>query len=88
MSSAIFHTHLKVMGMAKTASNEGLVFWQNRPCKGGRILPMKKKFSVERVVSVLKQAEIRVPVAELIRKVGIALKRALAQTKTDRELAL
>ena len=34
--------------------------------------PMKKKFSVEQIVSVLKQAEVGVPVAELIRKVGIS----------------
>jgi putative transposase len=32
---------------------------------------MKKKFSVEQIVSVLKQAEVGVPIAELIRKVGI-----------------
>jgi putative transposase len=32
---------------------------------------MKKQFSVEQIVSVLKQAEVGVPVAELIRKVGI-----------------
>ncbi len=31
----------------------------------------KKKFSVEQIVSVLKQAEVGVPIAELIRKVGI-----------------
>ena len=31
----------------------------------------KKKFSVEQIVGVLKQAEVGVPVAELIRKVGI-----------------
>jgi hypothetical protein len=31
---------------------------------------MKKKFSVEQIVSVLKQAEVGVPVAESIRKVG------------------
>jgi hypothetical protein len=31
---------------------------------------MKKKFSVEQIVSVLKQSEVGVPVAELIRKVG------------------
>jgi putative transposase len=34
-------------------------------------LSMKKKFSVEQIVSVLKQAEVGVPIAELIRKVGI-----------------
>ena len=32
---------------------------------------MKKKFSVEQIVSGLKQAEVGVPIAELIRKVGI-----------------
>ena len=31
----------------------------------------KKKFSVEQIVGVLKQAEVGVPIAELIRKVGI-----------------
>jgi putative transposase len=39
--------------------------------RGVRIFAMKKKFSVEQIVSVLKQAEVGVPVAELIRKVGI-----------------
>ena len=33
---------------------------------------MKKKFSMEQIVSVLKQAEVGVPIAELIRKVGIS----------------
>ncbi len=33
---------------------------------------MKKKFSVEQIVAVLKQAEVGVPIAELIRKVGIS----------------
>ena len=32
---------------------------------------MRKKFSVEQIVGVLKQAEVGVPIAELIRKVGI-----------------
>ena len=32
---------------------------------------MKKKFSVEQIVSVLKQAGVGIPIAELIRKVGI-----------------
>ena len=32
----------------------------------------KKRFSVEQIVWVLKQAEVGVPVAELIRKVGIS----------------
>jgi putative transposase len=33
---------------------------------------MKKKFPVEQIVSLLKQAEVGVPIAELIRKVGIS----------------
>ena len=33
---------------------------------------MKKKYSVEQIVSVLKQAEVGVPIGELIRKVGIS----------------
>jgi putative transposase len=32
----------------------------------------KKRFSEEQIVAVLKQAEVGVPVAELIRKVGIS----------------
>jgi len=32
----------------------------------------KKRFSVEQIVSVLKEAELGSPVAELIRKVGIS----------------
>ena len=32
----------------------------------------KKRFSVEQIVAVMKQAEVGVPVAELIRKVGIS----------------
>jgi putative transposase len=31
----------------------------------------RKRFSVEQIVAVLKQAELGVPVAELIRRVGI-----------------
>jgi putative transposase len=31
----------------------------------------RKRFSVEQIVAVLKQAEVGVPVAELIREVGI-----------------
>lgn len=33
---------------------------------------MKKKFSVEQIVGVLKQAEVGVPAVESIRKTGIA----------------
>jgi putative transposase len=32
----------------------------------------RKRFSVEQIVAVLKQAEVGVPVAELIRRVGIS----------------
>jgi len=32
----------------------------------------KKRFSVEQIVAVLKQAELGAPVAEVIRKVGIS----------------
>ena len=33
---------------------------------------MKKRFSVEQIVAVLKQAELGLPVADLIRKAGIS----------------
>jgi len=33
---------------------------------------VKKKFSVEQIVGVSKQAEVGVPVAELVRKVGVS----------------
>ena len=33
---------------------------------------MKKRFSVEQIVAVLKQADLGLPVAELIRKAGIS----------------
>ena len=33
---------------------------------------MKKRFSVEQIVAVLKQAELGLPVSDLIRKVGIS----------------
>jgi len=59
------------MGLAKAVPSGRLVIWQNQPDCGGGILPMKKKFSVEQIVGVLKQAEVGVPVAELIRKTGI-----------------
>jgi putative transposase len=32
----------------------------------------KKRFSVEQVVAILKQAELGIPVAELIRQVGVS----------------
>jgi hypothetical protein len=43
---------------------------------GREVLLMKKKrFGVEQIVGVLKQAEVGVPVVELIRKVGISERR-------------
>lgn len=58
-------------GLAKTGPNGRLVFWQDQLEEGRGILPMKKKLSIEQIVGVLKQAEVGVPVAELIRKTGI-----------------
>lgn len=40
--------------------------------KGGGYAVNKKRFSVERIVGVLKPAEVGVPVAKLVRKVGIS----------------
>jgi len=40
--------------------------------EGGGRLAMKKRFSVEQISAVLKQAEAGIPVVELIRKVGIS----------------
>ena len=39
--------------------------------KKGDFAVKRKRFSVEQIVAVLKQAEVGVPVAELIRQVGI-----------------
>jgi putative transposase len=63
---------LLLMGPAITDPNGALVFRQNQPLRGLEDLSMKKKFSVEQIVAVLKQAEVGVPIAELIRKVGIS----------------
>jgi putative transposase len=46
-------------------------FRQNQPTKEGGFAVRRKRFSVEQIVAVLKQAELGVPVAELIRQVGI-----------------
>lgn len=43
---------------------------------------MKKKFSVEQIVSVLKQAEVGVPITELIRKVGSASRLSIAGSRS------
>jgi putative transposase len=38
----------------------------------GRLWMKKKRFTVEQIVGVLKQAQVDVPVAEVIRKAGIS----------------
>jgi len=58
-------------GLAKTGPFGELVFRQKLSLNRVEDFAMKKKFSVEQIVSVLKQAEVGVPIAELIRKVGI-----------------
>lgn len=39
---------------------------------GEEVVVKRKRFSVEQIVAVLKQAELGMPVAEVIRKVGIS----------------
>jgi len=48
-----------------------LVFWRISRRRNGGLAMKKKRFSVEQIVAVLKQAEMGMPVADLIRKVGI-----------------
>jgi putative transposase len=47
-------------------------FRQNLLPEEWRFAVKRKRFSVEQIVAVLKQAEVGVPVAELIRQVGIS----------------
>jgi putative transposase len=47
-------------------------FSANLTLKGGLFAMKKKRFSIEQIVAVLKQAELGMPVAELIRQVGIS----------------
>jgi putative transposase len=47
-------------------------FRQNPEVKKGGFAVKRKRFSVEQIVGVVKQAEVGVPVAELIRQVGIS----------------
>jgi hypothetical protein len=42
-----------------------------RPEKGGFAVK-KKRFAVEQIVAILKQTELGIPIAELIRQVGIS----------------
>jgi DNA invertase Pin-like site-specific DNA recombinase len=48
------------------------VFRQNRETREGGFAVKRKRFSVEQIVAVLKQAEMGIPVAELIRQLGIS----------------
>ena len=45
---------------------------QNRGLQEGGNAVKQKRFSVEQIVGILKQAEVGVPVGELVRKVGIS----------------
>jgi putative transposase len=47
-------------------------FRQNLRGEERRFAVKRKRFSVEQIVGVVKQAEVGVPVAELIRQVGIS----------------
>src|SRR5580658_3978504 len=49
-----------------------LVFWRISQSWSGRLAMKRKRFSVEQIVAVLKQAELGLPVADLIRQVGIS----------------
>ena len=61
---------LKMGGPGIFVPVEMLVF--GKIDEGGDFAMKKKRFSVEQIVAVLKQAELGVPVAEVIRKVGIS----------------
>ncbi len=45
---------------------------QNLNLKEGGFAVKKKRFSVEQIVAILKQAELGIPAAELIRQVGVS----------------
>jgi putative transposase len=47
-------------------------FRQNLAPEEGRFAVKQKRFTVEQIVAVLKQAEAGVPLAELIRRIGIS----------------
>jgi Transposase len=47
-------------------------FWQNPTLQQGRFAGKQKRFNVEQIEAVLKQAEEKVPLAKLIRRVGIS----------------
>jgi len=47
-------------------------FRQNRRTQEGEFAVKRKRYSVEQIVAIVKQAEVGVPVAELIRQAGIS----------------
>lgn len=49
-----------------------LVFWRISRRRKGRLAIKRKRFSVEQIVAVLKQAELGLPVADLVRQTGIS----------------
>jgi putative transposase len=48
------------------------VFWRISRGTTGRLAIKRKRFSVERIVAVFKQAELGLPVADLVRQTGIS----------------
>jgi putative transposase len=61
-----------VIGSVIFEPHEMLVFGHNRAGKAEDWQMKKKRFSVEQMIGVLKQAQVGVPVAEVIRKAGIS----------------
>ncbi len=59
--------------MAELDSLESEFFGKLSPGQGSKEFVVKRKrFSIEQIVAVLKQAELGMPVADLIRQVGIS----------------
>jgi putative transposase len=46
----------------------------------------KKRFSVEQIVAILKQAEMGIPIAELIRQVGVSEQTFYRSTRGSRSI--
>jgi putative transposase len=68
---ARYHT-VQLIGPVISEPFAMLVFRQNLAWEGGGFAMKKKRFSVEQMIGVLKQAQVGVPVAEVIRKAGIS----------------
>jgi putative transposase len=61
-----------MIGPPISDTQRGLVSGRIYYLRKGRFAVKRKRFSVEQIVGVLKQVEVGVPVAELIRQVGIS----------------